>query len=48
MRRLRAFIRGMIEWRQSFTTYYRDWRTAHAYDLGRDFRHAINFRRYEQ
>lgn len=47
MKNIQAFFRGMIEFRASFTTYYRDWRNARAYDLGREFAHIATWRRFD-
>lgn len=37
LKRIQAFIRGMMECRKSYSTFYRDWRVASSYDAGRRF-----------
>lgn len=46
MKTIRAFLLGASEFRLSFTTRLPDGLMG-AYDHGRDFMHAITFRRYE-
>jgi hypothetical protein len=45
--RIKAFLMGMYEFRNAFTTWYGDYGLQRAYDHGRDWAHAITLRRYE-
>lgn len=47
LREWRAFLLGMREFRQSFTTAHDDADLELAYDCGREFAHVATFRRYE-
>lgn len=48
MKHIKAFYLGMKEFRLSFTTHLPSFNERQAYDQGRNFRHWINFRRYEK
>lgn len=45
MNRYKAFILGLLEFRQSFTTNCGDY--SHEYDNGRDFAHFLTFRVFD-
>lgn len=47
MRRIKAFILGMREFRMSFTTHCSDMDEDYAYNLGREWAHRLTLRRYE-
>lgn len=47
MRTIRAFWRGVREFRVSFTTHYADPNLARAYDIGRDLAHRLTLRYFE-
>lgn len=47
IRKLKAFILGMREFRLSWTTSYDNDDLMEAYDAGRDFAHRITFRRWD-
>lgn len=47
MKCIKAFILGLMEFRQAFTTSYFCTNTQYIYDLGRDMAHKLTFRRYE-
>lgn len=47
MSRLRAFLRGVQEFRLSLTTHLDDGDLSEAYDSGREWAHRLTFRRYE-
>lgn len=42
-----AFIVGMMEFRLTYTTSYKDWLLDESYDWGREWAHRLTFRRYE-
>lgn len=48
MGKIKAFILGVIEFKQTFTTYIADYALMVAYDAGRELAHRLTFRRYEQ
>ena len=48
MRKIKAFIVGMVEFRSFFTMYYTSYELKRAYDQGREFMHTITFRKFEQ
>jgi hypothetical protein len=48
MSKLYAFIRGVIEFKSSVTTYYEDYGLTLSYDRGRDLAHKLTFRRYDE
>jgi hypothetical protein len=45
--RFKAFIVGIYEFRSSYTKWYGDYGLQRAYDSGRDWAHALTFRRFE-
>lgn len=47
MRRLRAFLWGVAEYRSGVTTHYYDVGEANAYDWGREWAHRLTGRRFE-
>jgi hypothetical protein len=48
MRKLYAFIKGVIEFRSSFTTHYDDYGLTLSYDHGRNLAHKITFRKFDE
>lgn len=46
LKKIHAFILGVVEFRSTFTTYF-DFRLIGAYDAGREFAHAITLRKFE-
>jgi hypothetical protein len=48
MKKIKAYINGMIEFKNSFTTHYNDYSLLLKYDMGRELMHKITFRFYEQ
>lgn len=44
---IRAFYKGMREFRCVFTWHYETHNESRAYDLGRELAHRLTFRRYE-
>ena len=48
MRKLNAFLFGMIEFRSSLTKRYEDYSLAISYDHGRSLAHTLTFDRYEE
>jgi len=46
MRRLLIFLLGVKEFRSSMTTHF-GWPEIETYDRGREFAHAVTFRRFE-
>lgn len=47
MRKLRAFILGITEFRTSWTTSFDDLDLMDSYDAGRELAHRITFRHFE-
>jgi len=47
MKKLFAYLNGMLEFRSSYTTNYKDYALICAYDEGRDMAHWLTFRKYE-
>lgn len=45
---IRAFFRGMKEFRSSFTFSYVNASLSEAYDWGREWAHRLTFRRFEE
>lgn len=45
--RVCAFLNGMREFRSFYTKWYGDYGLQSSYDHGRDWAHALTFRRYE-
>lgn len=48
IRRIRAFILGMLEFRSDFTTHFSEWGAMRAYDYGRELAHRFTLRRFER
>jgi len=48
VKKVLAFINGMLEFRSDYTTHYARFSLMCAYDSGRDFMHVITFRKFEQ
>lgn len=44
---LMAFLKGVREFRRSFTTHYDDDNLLEWYDRGRELAHVVTLRRYE-
>lgn len=47
-RACKAFVLGVLEFRNSFTTRFWDPRLTQAYNIGRNWAHRLTFRRYEE
>lgn len=47
MRKIRAFIKGVLEFRSSVTTHYDDLSLMDWYDRGRELAHVLTLRRFE-
>lgn len=47
MLKLRAFIRGIAEFRMDSTTHYEDYGLLCTYDKGRDFAHRMTLRHWD-
>lgn len=47
MKKLIAFVAGLREFRQSFTTHYADIALRDAYDNGREFAHRFTLRQFD-
>jgi hypothetical protein len=47
MRKAKAFINGVREFRSDLTTHYDDLALLKAYDLGREWAHRLTLRRYD-
>lgn len=47
MRKLFAFINGMLEFRSTYTTHYSRFSLMVAYDHGREWAHKITLRKFE-
>lgn len=47
MKKIRAYLLGMREYRLSWTTSYSDDDLMEAYDAGRDMAHRLTFRVYD-
>ena len=45
--RVCAFLNGVREFRSFYTKWYGEYGLQRAYDHGRDWAHALTFRRYE-
>lgn len=48
MKKVFAFINGMLEFRSSYTTHYSRFSLMCAYDAGREMAHKITLRKFEQ
>jgi hypothetical protein len=47
MKRIRAFLTGMREFRSAVTTHYDDYELLLSYDWGREIAHRVTFRRFD-
>ena len=47
MRKVRAFINGVREFRNDVTMHYRSYDLMLSYDWGREWAHRLTFRRYD-
>lgn len=47
MKKVKAFLQGMREFRLSFTTHYDDYTLAIAYDSGREVAHKLTLRKFD-
>jgi hypothetical protein len=47
LKRLKAFLLGVKEFRTTFTTSYDDYDLMEAYDRGRELAHVVTLRRYD-
>lgn len=47
-RAFKAFLLGMIEFRDSFTTHFWDWDLQNSYEAGRNMAHKLTFRYFEE
>lgn len=47
MQKIKAFTKGMVEFRLSTTTSYSDYDLMCAYDLGREWAHRLTLRKYD-
>lgn len=47
MRNIKAFIKGIQEFRMDSTTSYNDYAELSAYDWGREMAHRVTLRRFE-
>jgi hypothetical protein len=47
MNTIKAFLKGVTEFRLSFTTHYENTAFARAYDQGRELAHKITLRKFE-
>lgn len=47
MKKIRAFIKGVREFRSGVTTHYDDSDLVIAYDWGREIAHRVTFRRFD-
>lgn len=47
MRRIRAFLLGVVEFRSMYTTHFSRYSEMLAYDSGRDLAHRLTFRKFE-
>jgi hypothetical protein len=45
--KIKAFITGMIEFKNSFTTRYENYDLTISYEHGRNLSHKLTFNRYE-
>lgn len=48
MKKLKAFLLGMTEFKLSFTTHISDANLQTAYDQGREIAHRLTLRKFEQ
>lgn len=47
MTKVTAFLLGVVEFRNAFTTHFNDYTALLAYDAGRELAHKITLRRFE-
>lgn len=47
IKRIAAFVLGMIEFRLSITAHFYDDRMMSSYDSGREWAHRLTFRRFD-
>lgn len=47
MKKVKAFLQGMWEFRLSFTTHYDDYALVTAYDQGRELAHKLTLRKFD-
>ena len=47
LQRLAAFLKGVREFRDAFTTHYDDLALADTYDAGREFAHRLTLRHFD-
>lgn len=45
--KIKAFFKGMQEFRLTVTTHYDDYELLDCYDAGRELAHRVTFRRFE-
>lgn len=48
MKKIHAFLLGVLEFRSDFTTHFSNWDAMCSYDWGREWAHRLTFRRFEQ
>ncbi len=48
IRRVRAFLLGVLEFRSCYTTHFSEWSAMCAYDEGRELAHRLTLRRFER
>lgn len=46
-KKLAAFVNGIKEFRQAFTTHYPDYSLLQAYDSGREMAHRLTLRHFD-
>ena len=47
MKKIKAFLQGVCEFRLSFTTHYDDYTLVTAYDSGRELAHKLTLRKFD-
>lgn len=47
MKRIKAFLLGVFEFRRAFTTHFKSWHQLNAYDAGREWAHRLTLRRFD-
>jgi len=47
MKKVKAFLQGVWEFRLSFTTHYAEHDLARAYDQGRELAHKLTLRKFD-
>ena len=48
MKKLKAFMLGVAEFRSDYTARYHDLAVLEAYEWGREWAHRLTFRRFEK